>query len=290
MGLRSSKQFQLVKYSKPLFWLWPFFIWPHILWAAQEAKVISKRAIIYADKKMTKPVGYVRRGKVVRIGDIARTKAKLYPIVVSGKVAYILSSDLAPVVESLEESQLVSKRFTKGTGKKLKNNYTASLFNYSSQISIQNQNDQLSNKDSVNWQGIELRGETQIDPQLDLAVLLNFLNSQGFSEKFKMIELGLGASYRLLDLKRFRVKLYAQTLAIPFASYELGDQFRVNSYGLSVGTGINTSYLFDAQWGAELFGGVHYSRLMIFNVPAPYDQISPSFLGTRLGIGVSYLY
>jgi hypothetical protein len=40
----------------------------------------------------------------------------------------------------------------------------------------------------------------------------------------------------------------------------------------------------------EAFGGLYYTKLMNFDSPAPYADISPSFIGNRLGIGLNYTY
>ena len=36
--------------------------------------------------------------------------------------------------------------------------------------------------------------------------------------------------------------------------------------------------------------GVYKTHLLKFKSPEPYNEISPSFLGTRFGIGVNYSY
>ncbi len=88
------------------------------VWAAQEAIVIADRAVIYADKTMSSPVGYILRGKKVTIGEIPRNKARLYPIVVSGRVAYIRVTDVSTEIDNLDTNRLVAERFLRAARKK----------------------------------------------------------------------------------------------------------------------------------------------------------------------------
>ena len=62
--------------------------------AAQWAIVKKEKAIIYADLRKTTPLGFVRQGKRVRVGEVGRSKGTLLPIIVSGRVGYIKITDL----------------------------------------------------------------------------------------------------------------------------------------------------------------------------------------------------
>jgi hypothetical protein len=79
-------------------------------------------------------------------------------------------------------------------------------------------------------------------------------------------------------------------LAIQFANYALGSDFRVNSAGYTLGSGGNLSYRFGDNWGVEFGAGLYYTKLMGFGVPKPYREIAPSFVGTRFNLGLNFTY
>lgn len=62
--------------------------------AAQDAIIRSRQAIIYSDLEKTSPIGYVKRGRKVKVGEIPRAKGTVLPIVVSGRICYIKITDL----------------------------------------------------------------------------------------------------------------------------------------------------------------------------------------------------
>src|SRR5687768_7328928 len=77
------------------------FVCP-VLWASQEAIVTADQAVIYADEQMKSPLGYVKRGKKIKVGEVARNRAQVYPIIVSGKIGYIRVLDVSTERDALD--------------------------------------------------------------------------------------------------------------------------------------------------------------------------------------------
>ncbi len=258
------------------------------LWASQDAVVMVDEAIVYADKQMSAPLGYVRKGRKIKIGSIPRNRSQVYPIIVSGRVAYIRSVDVSTVLDVSGNGNLNAERFKKSTSTILHSNYSFSVFNYLSQINLSKTNDKLKDKDPVNWYGFTFKGGGLVASRLDFDIILNGLTAQAKNETFRAVEIGVGLALRAIDAGRFKFKLTGQALAIPFASYAFKEEFRVNSYGYTFGGGPLMSYRLNRHLGLEVYGGFYYTKLMGFSVPQPYNQISPSFVGTRLGAGFNY--
>jgi hypothetical protein len=267
-----------------------FFFCPK-LWASQDAMVITDRAMIYSDRDMTSPIGYVKRGKKLVVGEIPRNKAQVYPIVVSGKVAYIRVLDVTTEKESMDSTRLVAERFQKNTDKIYKSKFVLGYFAFSSQANLNAENTtDLLDKDALLWHGLSIKGEVLLKDSFDFQVIANFMATSEGQEKYRVIEFGLGAAYRLIDSRKFILRLEGQGYGIPFSSYEIGSDFRLTSYGYTVGGGLNMTYLFDRHWGFEASGGVYYTKLLGYDTPAPYEDVSPSFVGNRFGLGVNYTY
>ena len=98
------------------------------------------------------------------------------------------------------------------------------------------------------------------------------------------------ARYRLFERKKLLIRAEGHALAVPFASYAFAEDFRVNSFGFTTGAGLNLTYHLDSNWGIETYAGAYYTRLLEFDAPDPYQNISPIFIGYRMGVGVNYRF
>lgn len=260
------------------------------LWAAQEAMVLVDKALIYSDQQTTSPVGYVTRGKKILVGDIARNKGRVYPIVVSGKIAYIKVLDVTTEKESMDSTRLTAERFQNITSDVPQSKFLFSYFTFASKINLSQVNGELKDKDSLTWHGLSLKGEVLAKKRLDMGLVTNFMSTQFEEEMFRVFEFGLTTSYRLIDKKRFLARLEGQALAIPFSTYSLGEDFRVKSFGYSVGGGLNLNFLFNKNWGLETGAGAYYTKLLGFDAPDPFGDFSTSFIGLRANVGLNYTY
>lgn len=259
--------------------------------ASQTAVVVSPKAIIYADQQMSAPVGYISRGKKIRVGNIPRNKAQVYPVIVAGKVAYIKVSDVSTEMVSLDSKKLVAERFRERSEKsQTKNFYNLSYMLYNSQIRFENEPGKIQNNDSVSFSGINIRGGRLISPRWDFQLNLNYLRSGDSSERFTFVEFGPSFGLRLIESKRFILKWVSDLWGIPWGSYELGSLFRINGYGFSAGTGLTANYRFGNHFGLSLGFGYHYTQIFGLDLPNPYEKISPTFSGARALAGVSYYY
>lgn len=258
--------------------------------AAQDAMVLVERAIIYSDKDMTSPIGYISRGKKIVVGEVPRNRAQVYPIVVSGKVAYIRVVDVTTEKESMDATRLTAERFQKTAHPHPESKVVVSYFAYDSQISQDVQNGTVTDGDALFWHGFSLKGEVLMKKSFDLQIITNYLFTTEGEEAYRSVEFGAGLGVRLINKKRFLARLEGQFLTVPFSTYSLGSDFRIKSYGYTLGAGLNLTYLMGEHWGLEGFIGRYYTKLFSFDVPSPYQDTAPSFNGNRLGIGFNYTF
>lgn len=88
-------------------WHLAFFISiliPTLTRAAKTALVIAPKAVIFGDQKLSVPLGYVRQGRKLKVGEVKRKRGTIVPIVVSGKIAYIQTKDI--VISQDEEDEV----------------------------------------------------------------------------------------------------------------------------------------------------------------------------------------
>jgi hypothetical protein len=260
------------------------------LWAAQEAVIITERAVIYSDKEMKSPIGFVSHGKKIMVGEIARNKGQVYPTIVSGKVAYVRVLDVSTAKDDTITNQVTARRFGKVAEKTFSSKVVASYFAYHTQIRQNETNGDVLDKSALMWHGASLKGEILVKNSFDVQIITNYMQLEEGSETYRAVEFGAGLAYRLIDVKKFLARIEGQFLSVPFVTYSINDDFRVKSYGYTVGAGANITYLFDQNWGAEAYAGVYQTKFLGFKTPGTYKDFSPTFTGNRIGIGMNYTY
>lgn len=70
-----------------------FLISSHTI-ASQLAVVRIERAVIYSDRSLTSPIGYVRKGRRIKVGSVKRKGGEILPIIVAGRINYIRVQDI----------------------------------------------------------------------------------------------------------------------------------------------------------------------------------------------------
>ena len=60
--------------------------------ASQKVVVTSSKALIYADKDLTLPIGFVSFGRELTVGEVTRKGGNILPLIVSGKIVNCLLS------------------------------------------------------------------------------------------------------------------------------------------------------------------------------------------------------
>lgn len=264
---------------------------PSISWAVQMGIVMPEKAFIYADIERTSPIGFVRRGKKLKLSSIAKNKGSVYATVVSGKVAYISVTDVNTQVEDLESERLVAERFQKAATKKLTSSYSAGVFSYSSILTQANSSGPTKNNESVNWIGVGIKGELVAAPRFDIQVLLQAMQAKNAElETWRVFSAGVGAAYRLIDFSNFRIRMIGELQAVPFSTYELIDAFRIRGYGGSVAGGMDVNLKFTQNWGLEVLALYQYVKLTGFKPPKTQVYDSPSYMGVRLGANLTYMF
>ncbi|MFA5584302.1 MAG: hypothetical protein WDA09_08815 [Bacteriovoracaceae bacterium] len=252
--------------------------------AAQTAIVVADQAVIYSTSELTGPIGYVPRGKKVQVGEVARNRNQAYPIIVSGKIAYIRARDIS--FETDENQNFVATRFYELARERYNTHYSLGFINYSSQY----KSEITGLDEAFNWYGYQIKGEFIHDSRWGVHILTTGMWGTKGEEQFRTIELGFGGSFMVFELSRLRINLFAQFLGIPFANYTVGSKFRVNGGGYGGGLGLSATYNLQSRWGVEGSIGVYQTRLMGFDAPEEYESPDPTFSGARTVLSAYYRF
>lgn len=111
-SINFSKGYNFTMRKISLFLITLFFIFTTEATAARYALVMTKKAIVYADKELKSPIGYISAGRKIMIGEKERKRGSILPIVVAGRIAWIRVVDISIDRESYKtKSQKTSARF-----------------------------------------------------------------------------------------------------------------------------------------------------------------------------------
>jgi hypothetical protein len=263
--------------------------------AARDAVVTSERAVIWADIQRTAPLGYARRGKVLRVGEKELSKGQVVGVIVSGKLAYVSIDDIAleDELNKEEDRKLETTRFRDATETK----YSQYISAYYLAVSAQESKNTGAARPGDDWsfQGGGMKGGVQrSDSRFGLAIMIDYIYAENTKpvqdETFRMFRMGMGPSFALLNFNRMFLRLETLFVLVPWAQYEAAPLFTLNGYGGGVigqGTLLISPF---GKWGLEVSAGLEALKLFNIRRPAPFKEFDPAFVGGRVSAGVAYRF
>lgn len=268
--------------------------------AAKVATVTTAKAVVFSDKDLTSPLGYVRFGKKIRVSDNPIGIGDIYAVIISGRVAYVQAKDISVSAEIVSETSghqkinehNVDELFKDDIDKLTENNFL--VLSYGS-MSMGTQWDELSSAYNETVQAsstlsVALEHRAPNRPWAFAFGLSYYKNQQeGLAMKTLAID-GL-LYYSLLFNSTFSIDLVGQITGsgdIQFSDPNADEYSR----GLLLGAGFGGQVrLFPAsQWG--LVGGLKMMKLKIYDAEA-FSANNEEFTITSLGglhlyLGISY--
>lgn len=268
--------------------------------AAKVATVTTAKAVVFADKELTSPLGYVRFGKKVRVSDNPIGIGDIYAVIVSGRVAYIQAKDLSVSNEIVSETSghqkinehNVDELFKDDIDKLTENNFlTLSYGN----MGLGGQWEEVSSLYNETLQdatvisfALEHRPPTR---PISFSFGLSYLKNQQEAIAVKALTIDGHLFYSLLFNSTFSVDLVGQLTGsgdIQFTDPNSEEYAR--GLALGVGLGGQVRLFPTSKWG--LFAGLKMMKLKVyeaegFKVNSEEVAIS-SIEGVHLYLGVSY--
>jgi hypothetical protein len=265
--------------------------------AARNAVVTSEKAVIWADAQRRAPLGYARRGKVLRVGEKERSKGQVITVIVSGKLAYISTEDVA-LEDDIKAKEIDNEttRFIEAT----KEVFAKTLHFSTTQFSaIESKNSKADRPgDTWTFQGGQLKGVAQKpDSVVGVAFLFDYLYAQqtvaGQDETLRIFDFGVGPTLTLLDFKHLMLRIEMLVVVVPWMQYEAPPLFILNSYGAG-GAGQASLMIYPTEsWGLEVAAGV--KAIKIYKIKREtrtrsFEDFDPLFVGAQVSAGLVYRF
>ncbi|WP_034728425.1 hypothetical protein [Bacteriovorax sp. BSW11_IV] len=268
--------------------------------AARVATVTTSKAVVFADKELTSPLGYIRFGKKVRVSDNPIGVKDIYAVIVSGRVAYIQTKDLSlsdEVVSEVSGHQKINEHnvdelFKDDIDKLSENNFLTLTYG---QMALGPQWEELTTAyndtlASATVMSLALEHRPPNKP-MAFAIGLNYLSAEQEKLAVKTVGLDVYLFYSLLFNSTFSIDLVGQLSGsgdIQFTDPNAEDFNR----GLYLGGGVGGQIrLFPAsQWG--FVGGLKMMKFKVFDTE-PFntgseEMVLNSLDGVHMYLGVSY--
>lgn len=260
-------------------------------YAARWATIVSDKAIIYSDIQMTSKIGFIKKGKKVRVGEKARNKGRLLPIIINKRIAYIKIADLQTSTR-LEHLKSASLRL-KEQAKEDKNRNRLSVYGLSMLSNVVFPESATAEKQiNMLFLGGGIKGyNSESDSRTGFRGGFEYMAGTSGDHKITQWNLSADYFYKYLKTEFSDIYLFGGGSFIPFSEYQLGDLFTLNGYGIGVQAGAEMLFKF-RSYTLHIEGAYQYTKLMGFEIggdnPDYPSKIEPSVHGVRLAASLSW--
>lgn len=261
-----------------------FFLWfATFVWlvssvnafAAEWAVVVKDKAIVFADPEMTASIGFIVKGKKVRVGEKSKNNGRVVPITVSNRIAYIQVSD----IETSSNKEIIddtSNRLSSRSSKEMVTNRFAVLLGgmfgsvyFPKSATADDQYNMLFYGGGIRVYREESNSKSGIKGSLE------YMTGTRDKEEISLLSIPFDYYYKLLQTSLFEIQLSGGLNLIPYAEYKLSDDFTLNGNGL--GAQIGSEILIKLKnIGVHIEGYYQYNKLFGFKLPD--NELFPSSL------------
>lgn len=261
--------------------------------AAQWAKVTSEKAVIYADQQKSASIGFVSKGKKVRVGEVLRHHGELLPIVINGRIAYIKIEDLN-LSQSEELLASPAQRIVKKATEKTSERRFALSYNGMAS-SIQTTS---AESETLFFNGGGIRGYiTDLKKRRSWRLGIDLISATFENEDYTLDISSISAEYAInaIQTEYYDLQLYAGGSAIPYTQYARASDFKENGYGAGASVGIEMIFKSFGDVGLHIDGNYQYTQLIFplneaVKSDLGVDKFEPSLNGLKFSAALSFQY
>lgn len=291
-----------LKYIRPAL-IFCLFVIGFNSYAAKWALVVSDQAIIYSDIEMTSKIGYIKKGKKVRVGEVARNNGQLLPIIVSGRIAYVEVKDLqsSSKLESLQsatqriqanklENENRPQRLAAHLGSFLASGEVSLSRNNSSAVSVNG------SEGSLQFLSIGVKDYRYSDNSSSRGFKSGLEYNSVSKNDFQLNYISFSADYfqHFHNYEEIDFLWYAGLTITPFSELKQGSLYTLNGYGVGAQGGVEGIYKLESNLYAHADLGYHYLKLMGFDfskISSNTDfEVDYTLTGFKILAALSFFY
>jgi hypothetical protein len=180
---------------------------------------------------MTSIIGYIRKGKKVRVGEVAKNKGRILPIVVNGRVAYITISDLN-ISTDIKTLQTVTERITDKMSRKTVAK-RISLYSGLFSGTLTDKNFKSGSNASKLFSGIGATGyHRDLMKKSTYKISFEIMKNEEKDIKFSYTSLPVSFMFHQIENKGHHFDFFAGIILMPFVELNIEDDIILNGQGL----------------------------------------------------------
>ncbi|MDA8793484.1 hypothetical protein N9N67_09565 [Bacteriovoracaceae bacterium] len=258
-------------------------------YSAQFAVVKSEKAIVYADYKLSSPLGFLIRGKKLRVGEAPKYRGRSLPFILNGRVAYIATKDIDTSYD-LSDLRSIEERVKTNRDKTINRisfNYStlnATLFNSEALGDTQ--------EEQIFMMGPTVKGHILgQDRDTELQIDLGFLTGANEDASLTTFHVSPAFSYAFYYKEKVKAFYGVGLNWFPHAQFGYKNYFMKNGTGYGAFTHVDMRYMVQRNW--EFIFNLNYQyNLLDIDLPDGFyvDEFEPLVTGVGLSLGLVYLY
>ena len=242
------------------------FLFANQVYAARWANVVVDKAIVYSDVQMSSEVGYISKGKKIRVGDVAKNKGRILAVVINKRVAYIKIADLS-ISNDIKTLQSITERITQKMNKKTERRKISIYSTVFTVTHVRDKDFEQVDAEDVAYYGFGLTGYyTRLKDNSTLKISFENLRRKVGDIETNFYGINIGSRFHQIDNSFYTFDFYYGGIIHPFIEYNNNDETILNGQGIG-------GFL-----GTELIGNI--SRSLSFHVEAQLDFFKMFNFGT----------
>lgn len=247
------------------------------------ARIVSPKAVVYADENMLSPLGYIANGKAIIVGNPRRMNKDLVPTVVYGRLAFIEIKDIR--YEDTADEEYNARRgaprehnfditIQKPEERLSENNSVyLSLHTYGAGDDVKNAFFNIQNNEEVtNFSGFEFQFiHRKEHSRFFWGAMFDYSGVSTADMKFNYFMFGPTFGFTPIRNPLFSVDVYGSLDLSINTEYDIANNFENEPSGFVWGPQVNARMVFFPQSKYHVFGGVGLRKYSVHNLETLKD-------------------
>lgn len=255
-------------------------------YAAQWAVISVDKAVIYSDMKMESSIGYLKRGKKIRVGEIPKNRGRLLPVLLGKRVGYVRIKDIELASGKKNMSHLVKRYRDKREEITYKRRYGLGV---SMAYSLgQNEFNGLNEDGSKFFYGAAIRAyQKNLKTDLDIKIGLDYRTyseeDKGFTTYTQMTSFYITKNFYSTMYDDYYIDIYLGPVLAPYVETGVDDLIKLTGQALGADVTADIRMPYSSKVDFHLEATYELLRYLNFDVPddiAAEDENVNNFVHT----------
>ncbi len=280
-------------FSKIFYSLAMFFCLVWDGFAAQWAVVTVEKATVFSDVQMSSVIGFISRGKKIRVGEVPKNRGRLLPVIINKKIAYIQVDDIA-ITANKDAIYSATKRIQSKMEEKVDEKKLAIYFgtNYSNfDFETAERNEQSYSTLMIN---LGFRGYyRKLGDKTGLRSSLNYHTGSKDDEELSWVGISVDYTWPALTSKLYDMMFFVGGTVAPYVAYKVEDLFEITGTGFGAQAGVDMKFDLPGAWSFNVDGSYSIMKVLEMNLPdnAYYGtSINPLINSIGTSVAITYEY